>query len=67
MSFFDELKRRNVFRVALAYVVIAWLLLQVGDTIKTEALLQNLHEDPRWEELLTSLGLSDPQVAAIEI
>jgi TolB-like protein/Flp pilus assembly protein TadD len=37
------------------------------DTIKTEVLLQNLHEDPRWEELLTNLGLSDSQVAAIEI
>jgi tetratricopeptide (TPR) repeat protein len=37
------------------------------DTIKTETLLKNLHEDPRWEELLTSLGLSDSQVAAIEI
>jgi hypothetical protein len=33
MSFFDELKRRNVFRVAFAYVVIAWMLLQVGDTL----------------------------------
>ncbi len=33
MSFFEELKRRNVFRVAIAYIVIAWLLLQVGDTL----------------------------------
>ena len=36
------------------------------DTIKTEALLKNLHEDPRWEELLTRLGLAAAQVAAIE-
>jgi hypothetical protein len=28
-----ELKRRNVFRVALAYVIVAWLLLQVSDTL----------------------------------
>ena len=28
---FSELKRRNVFRVAAAYVVVAWLVLQVGD------------------------------------
>ena len=27
---FQELKRRNVFRVGVAYVVLAWLLLQVG-------------------------------------
>ena len=33
MSLFAELKRRNVFRVALAYAVVAWLLLQVGDTL----------------------------------
>jgi len=31
MSFFTELKRRNVFRVAVAYVITAWLLLQVAD------------------------------------
>ena len=33
MSLFAELKRRNVFRVVLAYIVIAWLLMQVGDTL----------------------------------
>ena len=31
MSFFDELKRRNVFRVAIGYVITAWLLLQAVD------------------------------------
>ena len=31
MSFFTELKRRNVFRVGAAYVVVAWLVIQVGD------------------------------------
>ena len=29
MSLFNELKRRNVFRVAAAYLVISWLLVQV--------------------------------------
>ncbi|MGH8129151.1 MAG: hypothetical protein ACRETC_12485, partial [Gammaproteobacteria bacterium] len=29
-SFFAELKRRHVYRVAIAYVVAAWLLLQLG-------------------------------------
>ena len=33
MSFFNELKRRNVLRVAAAYVVMAWLLIQVAETI----------------------------------
>ena len=31
MSFFDELKRRNVFRVGVAYVVVAWLIAQVSE------------------------------------
>ena len=33
MSFFTELKRRNVFRVAIAYVATAWLLAQVADLV----------------------------------
>ncbi len=33
MSFFNELKRRNVFRVGIAYVVGAWLLLQLTDVL----------------------------------
>jgi len=33
MSFLDELKRRNVIRVATAYVVAAWLIVQVVETI----------------------------------
>ncbi|PKM01876.1 MAG: hypothetical protein CVV17_06455, partial [Gammaproteobacteria bacterium HGW-Gammaproteobacteria-7] len=33
MSLFTELKRRNVFRVALFYIVAAWLLVQVAETV----------------------------------
>jgi len=33
MSFIDELKRRNVFRVGIAYLIVAWLLLQVADVV----------------------------------
>ncbi len=33
MGLVSELRRRNVFRVAIAYVIIAWLILQVGDTL----------------------------------
>jgi TolB-like protein/Flp pilus assembly protein TadD len=33
MGLLSELRRRNVFRVTIAYVVIAWLILQVGDTL----------------------------------
>ena len=33
MSFFAELKRRNVFKVAAAYIIVGWLIMQAGDTL----------------------------------
>jgi len=30
---FEELKRRNVFRVAIAYIAVAWLVLQASDIV----------------------------------
>ena len=33
MSFSDELKRRSVLRVGAAYAVVAWLIIQVAETI----------------------------------
>jgi TolB-like protein len=42
MSLFEELKRRNVFRVGVAYVVMAWLLAQVADLF-----LENFNA-PQW-------------------
>jgi TolB-like protein len=33
LSFFDELKRRKVFRVVIGYVVGAWVLVQVADLV----------------------------------
>ena len=32
MSFFGELRRRNVVKVAVAYAIVGWLLVQVADT-----------------------------------
>ena len=32
-NFFGELKRRNVYKVAIAYAVIAWLLIQAGSIL----------------------------------
>ena len=34
MSFFEELKRRKVIRVSIAYVIGAWLLLQLADVLR---------------------------------
>lgn len=33
MSFFEELKRRNVIRVGIAYLVASWLAIQVAETL----------------------------------
>jgi len=33
MSFIAELKRRNVFKVAAAYIIVAWLIMQAGATL----------------------------------
>ncbi|MFT6732412.1 MAG: fucose permease [Polaribacter sp.] len=33
MSLFNELKRRNVFKVAAAYAIVSWLILQVTGSI----------------------------------
>jgi len=33
MSLYAELKRRNVFRVAAAYIVVGWLILQLADIV----------------------------------
>jgi TolB-like protein len=33
MAFLAELKRRNVFRVGVAYAVLAWVVIQVTDTV----------------------------------
>ena len=40
MSFIRELNRRNVFRVAIAYVIVAWLIMQIGDTLAPALLLE---------------------------
>jgi len=38
-KFFNELKRRNIYKVAITYAIVAWLILQIGsvvfETIKT--------------------------------
>src|ERR1051326_8735005 len=33
MNFFSELKRRNVYKVAVAYAVVSWLLIQIATQV----------------------------------
>ncbi|MDX1460520.1 MAG: tetratricopeptide repeat protein [Xanthomonadales bacterium] len=58
MSFIEELKRRNVIRVAIAYAVTAWLLLQLADVI-----LGNI-DAPGWvfQVIMLVLGIGFPIV-----
>jgi len=52
MALFQELKRRNVFRVGVAYVVVAWLILQFSDLV-----LENVSA-PEWVIQVIMLGLA---------
>jgi len=55
---FDELKRRNVIRVAVAYIVALWVLLQVADVV-----LENIGA-PAWvmQAFMLALALGFPIV-----
>ena len=55
-SIWGELKQRNVVRVAVAYTVVAWLLLQVADVI-----LNNI-DAPNWvfQTILLVLAIGFP-------
>jgi TolB-like protein len=55
-DFFSELRKRNVFRVGIAYAVIAWLLAQVAD------LVLDAFPSPDWamQAILLVLALGFP-------
>lgn len=58
MQLFKELQRRNVFRVALGYIVSSWLLMQVADIV-----LENIGA-PDWvmQTIMLVLALGFPVV-----
>jgi TolB-like protein len=58
LSLFNELQRRNVFRVAIGYIVSSWLLAQVADLV-----LENIGA-PDWvmQTILLVLALGFPVV-----
>src|SRR5438874_11613134 len=55
-NFFAELKRRNVYKVAIAYAVVGWLVIQVSSTI-----LPTFHV-PEWvaQTLIVIVALGFP-------
>ena len=50
-NFFAELKRRNVYKVAIAYAVVAWLLIQIATQVFP------FFEIPNWAVRLVVLVL----------
>ncbi|PYJ31774.1 MAG: hypothetical protein DME79_09655 [Verrucomicrobia bacterium] len=59
-EFFAELKRRNVYKVAVAHAVVGWLLMQVAMEIcllLRIPFLRRLRDDVRYKNLLAKLGL----------
>lgn len=60
-SLFAELRRRHVYRVAVVYIVMSWLLLQVGDIVL------GTFETPSWvmKALLALLVLGFPLAVAL--
>ncbi len=56
MSFFNELKRRNVFKVGIAYAVATWVLLQIVDLV-----LENINA-PDWviQAFMLALAIGFP-------
>ena len=50
-SFFAELKRRNVYKVAVAYAVVGWLLVQVTTQVFP------IFEIPNWASRLIVLAI----------
>ena len=59
MSLFVELKRRNVFRIAVMYAVFAWVIIQLAD------ILFPLFDIPEWANRLVVILLILGFVAAI--
>lgn len=59
MTIFAELKRRNVFRVAIAYAVASWVLVQVIDVISP------IFEIPEWAPKLVFIVLAIGLVPAL--
>jgi hypothetical protein len=50
-SFYSELKRRNVVRVSIAYIVVSWLLVQAAGVLEPALLL------PDWVDRVVTVFL----------
>jgi hypothetical protein len=62
-KFFAELKRRNVYKVAVAYAVVAWLLMQIA----VSAWLDQLKCDSHTTHVWSTAQIQEPLAAADKI
>ena len=61
MSLFNELKRRNVFKVGAAYIIVGWLILQVGEVLTADLLACTARIVNA--DLISRFGLAAPRLA----
>jgi TolB-like protein len=59
-SFFTELKRRNVFKVGVAYIIVAWIVMQAADVIT-----QNLGLPAWFPQIVTALLILGLPIAIV--
>ena len=58
LNFFAELKRRNVYKVAIAYGVVAWLLMQIATQVFP------FLEIPNWAMTLVTMKVVDEKLVS---
>jgi hypothetical protein len=61
-SFFRELKTRKVYRVALGYAVVAWLVIQISATVMPA------YQPPLWilPSFTTAVGVGFPVALVLD-
>lgn len=66
MSFFKELKRRNVFKVGIAYAVTTWILLQLTDVISRTSVMEYRDTTKNLKEIAPELSVANIMEGAVQ-
>ena len=66
MSLIAELKRRNVFRVGVAYAIVAWLLIEVAHTAFSALQLPDFRKCTGHQaEVVQAFDATEPKAGAL--